>query len=178
MFPLLLAGAAAYGVYRAFNPGRDVAELFFKDHVKPVTGSVVSCRLGLVLDHTGIYVGNGRIIHRDGDGDICEVSPQGFLNRLGGFNPAISIFVSCYDESPVGGSAIAARARRALNRSSFEGYDFVSKNCHCFTNYCITGKKDNGIMDCTLLGVQNCMEEEYGMDNWRTWDWNDMERYG
>lgn len=178
MLPLILVGAAAYGVYRALNPGRGPAELFFKDHVKPRTGSIVSCRLGLLLDHTGVYIGDGRIIHRDGDGEIREVSPKGFLDRLGGYNPAISIFIGCADEHPVGGAAIAERARKALNRASLAGYDFVSKNCHCFVNYCITGKYYNGLLDGTMFGVQNCLEEKLGMDNWRTWEWDDMERYG
>ena len=93
MLPWILGSLAVAGLNRVVSMGRGPAELFFKDHVRPVEGSVLSCHLAGFWDHTGIYVGDGKIVHRDGDGCICEVSPSEFLARLGGYNPAISIFV-------------------------------------------------------------------------------------
>lgn len=178
MLPLLLVGAAVAGVSRLFGPGRGPAELFIKDHVRPEVGSVVSCRLAGVLDHTGVYVGNGEIVHRDGDGTIAKCSPKEFLARLGGYNPAISIFVSCLEEIPVGSERIARRACNTIGKRRFGGYDIISRNCHAFTQYCITGRLDNGFLDCTLTGVEQTASEYMGMDNWRTWAWSDMERFG
>ncbi len=60
-----------------------------------------------------MYIGNELIVHRDGDGYLAKVGMQEFLERLGGFNPAITIFVSCHEGKSVGGEAIARRARWA-----------------------------------------------------------------
>ena len=178
MLPWILGTLAVAGLNRVVLMGRGHAELFFKDHVHPVEGSVVSCHLAGFWDHTGIYVGDGRIVHRDGEGYISEVTPSEFLARLGGYNPAVSIFVSCLEEIPIGDSAIAQRARDAVGRKRFGGDHLIEKNCHAFTQYCITGNIDNGILDCTLTGVEQTASEFMGMDNWRTWEWSDMERYG
>lgn len=90
MLPWLFGSLAMAGLNRVVSMGRGPAELFFKDHVRPVEGSVLSCHLAGFWDHTGIYVGDGKIVHRDGDGYISEVTPSEFLARLGGYNPAIS----------------------------------------------------------------------------------------
>lgn len=178
MWPLIAGVAVAFGVNRLLGPGRGPAELFFKDHVRPVEGSVLSCRLAGMLDHTGIYVGNGEIVHRDGEGYICKCSPKEFLGRLGGYNPAISIFVSSLEDMPVGGKTIARRALRAVGKERFNGYDIFYRNCHAFTQYCITGRLNNGPLDCTITGVERIAAEYIDMDNWRTWEWSDMDRFG
>lgn len=177
MWPLLAWVAVALGVNRLISPGRGPAELFFKEHIRPVEGSVLSCRLAGILDHTGIYVGNGEIVHRDGSGLICKCSPKEFLGRLGGYNPAISIFVSSLEDMPVGGRQIAKRALKAVGKKRFNGYDIFYRNCHAFTQYCITGRLNNGPLDCTITGVERIAAEYIDMNNWRTWDWSDMSSF-
>ena len=114
--------------------------LLGKRSVEPIVGSVVRCRLGPELDmwdHSGIYVGNNRIIHRDGDGRILEVSPEQFLARLDGNNSATTIFVVCDVEGrPMGKPVYAERARQLLV-SGITGYDLLNKNCHQFCQWCI-----------------------------------------
>ena len=60
--------------------GRNIIDIFTNKQVYPVEGSIVSCLLGPV-DHSGVYVGNNSIIHRDGSGFIAEVSPREFIER-------------------------------------------------------------------------------------------------
>ena len=43
---------------------------------KPTAGPPVYCNLADFAEHTGIYIGNHRIIHLNGDGIIEEVSPE------------------------------------------------------------------------------------------------------
>ncbi|MNP65712.1 hypothetical protein D3C76_1613310 [compost metagenome] len=52
-----------------------------RDSVLPEIGSVVYCDLALgYMDHSGIYVGNGRIAHLAGTGRIELVSPKKFID--------------------------------------------------------------------------------------------------
>ena len=144
--------------------------MFVLDDVVPSEGSIVCCMLAGVLDHSGVYVGNGRIIHRDGGGYIDEVSPREFLERLEGWNAAVTIFVACKGKNPTGSWEIADRAREALNDPQHEGYNLITKNCHQFCHYCLTGKIDNGIDDFTFTALEDEMMRIQGMDTWRRWE--------
>ena len=65
----------------------------FRDKVSsPAIGSMVYCDL-ITAEHSGIYIGKGKIVHLDGEGIIEAVSPDLFLERLDGLNTAISIYV-------------------------------------------------------------------------------------
>ncbi len=155
------------------TPGRSLVETIFRDSVKPRVGSVVCCDLAVAFEHSGIYVGRNRIIHRDGDGFLVSVSPETFLERLNGFNPAVSIYVACYeDNQPIGGPEIARRARDAMRSPSHKkGYDLVFKNCHQFCQYCITCKSSNGPHNCSFSSLERLLKRELGLTNWRTWDY-------
>ncbi len=138
--------------------------MFVLDDVVPSEGSIVCCMLAGVWDHSGVYVGNGRIIHRDGGGYIDEVSPREFLERLDGRNLAVTIFVACKGKNPTSSREIADRAREALNDPQHEGYNLITKNCHQFCHYCLTGKIDNGIDDFTFTALEDEMMRIQGMD--------------
>lgn len=165
----LATAALAAGVVKVMTgSGRGPIDTIFKDGVKPMPGSVISCHMGPV-DHTGIYVGDGMIVHRDGAGYLVKTDREKFLARLGGLNPAVTAFVSCRGTNPVGGAQIAARARAALHDASFRGYNLFFKNCHQFTQYCVTGHRDNGLMDFTHCSVEITAATHLGFDNWRAW---------
>ena len=85
---------------------------FLLDKVEPEPGCVVYCDLAFgYAEHRGIYVDDGEIVHLNGDGEIERVGAQEFLARLDGFNPAVSIYVSCDENAaPQGGRHIAQRA--------------------------------------------------------------------
>lgn len=151
----------------------------FKDHVTPGYGSVVLCDLSPVpgstmldlnFEHTGIYVGCNEIIHRDGDGYLDRVSPKKFIERLGGFNVAMSIYVACRGEKAIMDLLVSGRAERALHDPRQEGYHLLEKNCHHFTRYCITGKHSCSGLDHTFGSLQILLKDRYGLDCWRVWD--------
>lgn len=151
----------------------------FKDHVKPEDGSVVLCDLTVIpglnlvemnFEHTGIYVGYNEIIHRDGDGYLERVSPKKFIERLGGLNAAMSIYVACRGEKAIRDPIASGRATRALHDPRQAGYDLLGRNCHHFTRYCVTGKTSCSGLDFTFGSLQILLKERYRLDCWRVWD--------
>lgn len=132
----------------------------------PAIGSVVYCDLAGTIEHSGIYIGNNLIAHLDGSGRIEAVSPNEFLGRLGGFNPAVNIYVSCNGGDPIGSNSVARRAKNALGGA--RKYNIIFDNCHQFSAGCITGNVDNA---CNFLWMlQHEAEKEMGVDSWRVWD--------
>ena len=73
----------------------------FDTKVIPKKGSVLYCDLtGSFLEHSGIYVGDNRIVHLNGKGEIEVVSPAAFLSPFA----LQDIYVSCMENSAVGSS--------------------------------------------------------------------------
>ena len=144
----------------------------FKKKDCPVKGSIVYCDLGksaAFFEHSGVYVGNGKIVHRDGDGKIEKVSPKEFLNRLDGKNIAKSIYVSYRGVNAAGSDEVAKRALTAVSDSRHKGYGLLTKNCHQFCQYCLTGE-EKGITDCSLASLKGTLKEVYECDDWRKWN--------
>ena len=53
----------------------------FDTKVMPKKGSVLYCDLSFgIAEHSGIYVGDNRIVHLNGKGEIEAVSPAAFLS--------------------------------------------------------------------------------------------------
>ena len=133
---------------------------------EPEIGSIVYCDLaGGNAEHSGIYIGNNKIVHLDGDGTIEAVSPKKFMNRLGGFNTAISIYVSCNGTEAVGSKKLAKRAKSMIGES--REYNLILDNCHQFTAGCISGDFDNS---CNFMWMlKDEAKESIGADAWRVW---------
>ena len=96
---------------------------------EPAYGGIVQCELlfGLAA-HSGIYVGNGDIVHLDGDGTVIKSKAKGFLDRLDGWNSAISVYTDCMDLTPQGCTQAAERAQAAgiqIATPSYEGVRLV-----------------------------------------------------
>lgn len=167
----LLASAKRMGIVRPMR--NSFVDNVLRDNVQPVPGSVVMCDL-LTFEHTGIYVGNGKIVHRRGGDDGCieAVGPQEFLDRLDGWNNAISVYVSCWGKLAIGWKAAADRAERALlpSHSQHSGYCILNHNCHHFTRWCLTGDADQWGFDNSFTSLETLLMRNYGMDNWRVWD--------
>ena len=49
-------------------------DAFFIHNVKPKIGSIVYCNLAIVVEHTGIYVGDGKIVHVNYSATSCRAS--------------------------------------------------------------------------------------------------------
>ncbi len=132
----------------------------------PVPGSVVYCDLVGCAEHSGIYVGNNKIVHLDGSGKIEQVSPNTFLKRLNGFNPAFKIYVSCHDKSAAGLKEVAARALDMVG--SERDYNLILDNCHQFSSGCLTGDFSNA--DNFLWMLKYTAEKSIRANKWRIWD--------
>lgn len=161
------AQAASYGVagFVAREAAAHVVDNYVRETVTPVEGSIVYCDLAGIIEHSGIYVGGGRIVHLDGSGAIQLVTYDEFMRRLGGANPSLSIYVACRGTVPVGDAGSAARARDMVG--SCRSYSILLDNCHQFTSGCITGDFENS--DNFWYLTKGAAERRYGIDNWRVW---------
>ena len=85
---------------------------------EPAYGGIVQCELlfGLAA-HSGIYVGNGDIVHLDGDGIVIRSNAREFLDRLDGWNSAISVYTDCMGLTPQGCALTAERAKAAVGQA-------------------------------------------------------------
>ncbi len=139
----------------------------FRKTVEPVPGSVVYCEIaaGMAI-HSGIYVGNNKIVHLNGNGVVESVSPLEFLARLNGFNPAITIYVSGHLSEAVGLKAVARRAKSKIGTDF--GYHVFSNNCHKFTSGCMTGEFKNS--DIFLWMLKSTARTELNATNWYAWN--------
>ncbi|MEF9957351.1 MAG: lecithin retinol acyltransferase family protein [Acinetobacter sp.] len=130
-------------------------------------GSIIYCGLmNNQFEHSGVYIGDNKIVHLDGSGLIEVVSPEIFLNRLGGLNMALSIYVSCKDGQSVGSEKVAQRAKEKIGKKV--EYSVISNNCHMFSSGCLTGNFENNDWPFWLL--KNTASSILGCNEWRVWD--------
>lgn len=139
----------------------------FFDAVEPMIGSLIFCKLAMnQLDHSGIYVGDGQIVHLDGSGLIEMVSASTFLARLDGLNIATSIYVSCKNNQPIGLEEIAERAKAKVGQRV--KYDCLFNNCHKFSATCITGNDNVNLT--RFSSLIDLAKKHIDFDDWRVWD--------
>lgn len=138
----------------------------FRDKVSsPAVGSMVYCDL-LLAEHSGIYIGDGKIVQLDGGGLIEVVNHEVFMDRLDGLNTAISIYVSCHGTTPVGNPQAAELARAMIGEQ--RDYNILIDNCHQFTAGCLIGDFNNSFN--FFPALKQLAEESLCADNWRVWD--------
>lgn len=138
-------------------------DAFFIHSQVPKVGSVLYCNLALAFEHTGIYVGKGKVVHLNGSGVIEKVSLKKFLNRLDGSNPSYSIFCATNDDGKsIGNREVAERALEMVGKH--QEYNLFYGNCHCFTHYCLSGVNANFG---SFSRVEELLRSKYGFANWR-----------
>lgn len=157
------------------SPGETIAKKLVKEvfrcitteRVSPVKGSILLCDLIAGEFHSGVYIGDHEIVNLEGDGSIEIVTPEGFLNRIGGLTNAKAIYVSC-DEvgDPVGKKSIATRALTKVG--SYRDYHLLFDNCHQFTSGCITGNFENA--DNFTWMLKMTVKQHLGAVKWLLWD--------
>lgn len=151
------------------NLVQSVVDNVFKDKVTPKIGSVVYCELPFNIEsHSGIYIGQNKIVHLNGDGEIELVSPGEFMFRLGGFNTAISIYVSSKNNRTVGNLAVGARARGRIGKP--RSYKLFENNCHRFTSQCLLASKSVGNGFHSMSRLKGVTKNVLGVEEWRVWD--------
>nr|WP_136252266.1 hypothetical protein [Ningiella ruwaisensis] len=140
--PLIWLGAAAVSLYAgnrlntAHLRHKRIVERMpgvCKQAVSPVNGSIVTCGIYEVLDHTGIWI-DGNIYELSGAGLVRCVNPRRFLDKRSG--------EKIYVASNMNGKALSdsfaiERARSQL----FQLYDYhlLRQNCHKFVAEMIAG---------------------------------------
>ena len=141
------------------------ADYLLHDTVKPKVGSVLHCRLPAVAEHTGIYVGNGKVIELNGKGNIVKIPLSKFT---GDFTPRIGIliYVACDEnEKVLYSNTISDRAFKKVG--SKRDYNLLLDNCHQFTCGAITGEFEN--KNNYFWMVERCIKKHYSVKKvkWR-----------
>ncbi|ATD02344.1 hypothetical protein PTE01_35500 [Pseudoalteromonas tetraodonis GFC] len=146
------------------NLSKSLAHNLFWKTDGPVRGSIVYCDLAFgVAEHSGIYLGNNQIIHKNAMGLIETVSVYQFLAGTS----AITIYISCdANGTSVGFDDIANDAETLLGTQ--QAYSVLSKNCHQFCSYCITGNIHTNTF--TLAQLKHDAREYIKASQWRAWD--------
>lgn len=146
---------------------RNPLQKILQTHSEPAPGTPVYCKLAVVAEHTGIYIGNDEIVHLNGDGDIEIVSPGEFVARWDGLNPAVSIYYAAKSNgTPLCRKSIANRARSMVGGR--RDYSMFFDNCHQFTSGCISGDFEN---PCNFFWmVEMEIRDKLGLLTWVEWD--------
>ena len=119
-------------------------------------GTPVCCDLFGFWEHSGIYLGNGKIAHLTGDGDIEAVYPEEFVARIGNETDEPMKYVC----SPKDQKALASYAAYCFARSKIgktQDYKLLRDNCHRFTARCLSLNDD--IETCFFAEPENCLEK-------------------
>ena len=159
-----------------------------RDHVQPMPGSVLYCDLWVAVEHSGIYVGNGKIANIVVDGaataTVERCGPQSFTSKsmLGR-----KIYVSCNQNGAVGHPWVGHGADAHVGERSL--YGLVIKNCHEFSTKCVeyvghaapdksledqvwSWVPDLATWEPTLKHLKSTAEAKLGASTWRLWDWD------
>lgn len=142
--PLIWLGAAALGaitaneVNTAYLKRNKVVDAMPGDskHLSaPVNGSIVTCGIYGVLDHTGIWV-DGNIYELSGNGLVRCLSPNRFLGDRSGNK----IYMACDTlNNPLYNTGASKRAKQLLFH--LLDYHLLNENCHRFVAQLIADKE-------------------------------------
>ena len=147
-----------------FGLAQSLSSNLFRKTSRPVRGSLVYCDLVFgYAEHSGIYIGNDKIVHKTGKGKVEIVSSRQFIDNT----TAISIYVSCDSNGQaIGGEDIALVAEAEVG--SISQYKLLGENCHQFCSYCLTGNFYN--QTSLLLPLKREAYDYLGATHWRAWD--------
>ncbi|MGE7604680.1 lecithin retinol acyltransferase family protein [Peribacillus sp. NPDC097675] len=141
-----------------------------KNSNEPSYGSPIYTDIGFSASgHSGIYVGNNRVIALNGMGDISEVTLLDFVSHPTTLYQ--HIYVPYYKhslESAIGFAIAGARAKDILGEK--RDYNVLMDNCHQFCSGCLTGDFENA--DNALWMLKHTVEKEHGEPiSWQKWKW-------
>jgi len=164
----IIIGAGLVAAPAIYNVARHVIDNKTRNTVSsPTIGGIVYCDL-FAASHSGVYVGDGNIVHLDGSGVVVKTSAKTFIKRLEGWNTARSIYTLCKGKEPVGIAGAAAYAEDQVGRKV--KYTLAQNNCHRFTASCLLGEESPSSY--LLLGaVKSIHDEKTGKSIGRVWNW-------
>lgn len=132
------------------NFRRRYAKTYSGPDVRPVSGCILKCDLGILLEHTGVYIGRNKIVSLNRRSEIKVETPVSFFPP--GTNPKSSrIYAACFGATDelLGTNVVSKRAKERINQTT--EYNVLFNNCHRFTTGCITGNFENDVMSFTQL---------------------------
>ena len=135
--------------------------------VEPEIGSLFAVGLGFgVIEHTGIYIGDGYIIEQHGDDVLKQVTFQEFIDgdkELYARGLNIGIQIACDSMAkPLADKKVAKYAKKLYDdyeRRNKE-YSIVFNNCHQFCWECIAPQSDKKLVIFTEL--EEFVAKHYG----------------
>ncbi|MDO5288172.1 MAG: hypothetical protein Q4F13_00860 [Pseudomonadota bacterium] len=140
----------------------DITLAALKAPVRPKPGSIVYCDLLFgYAEHSGVYVGRGRIVHLSRHGKIEKVSFRDFTHNT----TAIGVYVSSRNGQAVGSRQAAKRALAMVSQK--RKYHFILDNCHQFSAGCLSGRFDNPINFLWMLKRE--ARRQLGASQWLLW---------
>jgi len=107
------------------------------NYVELKLGCIVICTLMFAYDHSGIYIGEDKIVELNGDGEIKIVTYSEFLNSSI-FRTGVTIYTACEDGNVLHDPKIAKRAKSLIGEKM--NYDSSTNNCHIFCLHCLHGR--------------------------------------
>ncbi len=156
----------------------------FREKILPVPGSVLYCDLWVAVEHSGIYIGDGKISNIVVDGlaeSVVKCSdPRDFTSKsvLGR-----KIYVSCDHYGAVGHPSVACGAKKHVGERAF--YGLIVNNCHDFSRKCVNCVDlDSSLWEGmwstfpvetwepTLGRLKGTAWKKLGATKWRLWDWD------
>ena len=195
MFSFLANAASKIGgglfsaAYVGLKPMKYFIDNYFREKVTPVAGSVLYCDLWVLVEHSGIYTGDGKIsnivVESFAESEVQHSDARDFTSKS---KLGRKIYVSSDKHGAVGHETVANGAKGHLGERSF--YGLVVKNCHQFSEKCVnyahTGY-DGGFLDGlfeisdtwepTIGALKSAARKKLGATKWRLWDWeNENER--
>lgn len=173
-----------------FNPFLKPIKYFvddnFRSKFEPVEGSVLYSNLYAMVEHSGIYVGDGQISNivvdslLKGESTVCLSDAKDFTDRslLGK-----KIYVSCDKHGkPVGDVDVYDGAINHIGDRGF--YGLVFKNCHSFSQKCVNYSQKSYLVNSfmssfdvitelptNLLLLKKTANYKINARKWLLWDW-------
>ncbi|AOZ94948.1 hypothetical protein LPB68_22030 (plasmid) [Paenibacillus crassostreae] len=137
--------------------------------ITPSYGSLVYCQLGPV-EHTGIYIGDRRIVDLGGNGQIRISTLKSFTSHISTLDEDIWFPINRSNQTSIGIASSAERAYQMAINNSKRDYNILLDNCHQFSSGCISGDFENA--DNFLWTVKHTFEKSSGKDiEWVKWNW-------
>jgi hypothetical protein len=136
---------------------------------EPAVGTVVYCELLFGNEtHSGIYVGNKKIVDLNGKGEIKQVSLKEFTSNLTTLNSEVWFPCDVDTGHAIGSSIIANRASEMIGK--YRNYNLVLDNCHQFSSGCISGDYENA--DNFIWMLKDTFQKKFNNKiKWVKWNW-------
>lgn len=158
--PLLWLGAACVSLYASNKANTAYLKRKYivdampgetNHKVRPKNGSIVTCGIYGVLDHTGIWV-DGNIYELSGQGLIRCLSPERFLGNRSGS----TIYVACDPLNKVLANPLVCDVLRSHLYTMLD-YHLFDQNCHKFVAEVYAGHE----VDITSFSALNSFLSQY-----------------